>query len=113
MFDNGFIALAFTDNNIQVMHQFATLNEDLSSAFETSGSITITAGIYSVTFSIGGVDSADPYQWVPINSAEISTFYDNVRALSGDQSASLTLRDFIITVPNWVDDTGDHQDWTR
>ena len=37
---------------------------------------------------------SDPYSWIPSNSAEVTQFYNDVFALSGNQAATLVLRDF-------------------
>lgn len=67
---------------------------DLSLAFETSGSFTVTVGEHSVTVLMAGMDFSDPYIFTPANSAEVAQFYSDVFALSGNPAGTLVLRDF-------------------
>ena len=63
---------------------------DFISTFETSGQITFTAGSNSVTVIGTGSDTAEPYDWTPTNSADVTTFHD---ALTDSSSLSITLSD--------------------
>ena len=81
--------------------------EDLSSLFETNGSVTITVGSRTLTVALGGADMRDVYLWTPANSDEVIAFYNAVFALPGNQAATLTLRDFVPVAPSFDDDTGD------
>lgn len=69
-------------------------NLDLTSAFETGGTIACTAGSLDILVALAGADTTEPYLWTPANSAEVTTFGNAVAALSPDPSATLVLRDF-------------------
>ena len=85
--------------------------QDLSSLFETNGSLTITLPTgETATFALNGADTAEPYGWIPTDAAELAAHATLYAALSdsiGAQAGTLTLRDFVPVVPSWTDDTGD------
>ena len=69
---------------------------DLSDTFEAGGSFTVTAGGFSITVELAGMDTSDPYGFTPTNSAEVTAFFNNVSALptgNGEQAGTLTLDD--------------------
>ena len=91
---------------------------DFSSAVELNGGFDITVGGNDLSVNFDGADVADIYDFTPSNSAEVTAFVNAVRALSGNQSATLVLRDYttgvvVLSAPNFADDTGDDADWTR
>ena len=88
---SGTVRLRFASN---LTENINNANDDLSSAFEANGSVTITVGSESVTVSLAGADTTEPYVFTPTNSAEVTAFATAVRALPGDQSATLVIRDF-------------------
>lgn len=63
---------------------------DFVSTFETSGQITFTAGSNSVTVIGTGTDTAEPYDWTPSNSSDVTTFFNT---LTDSSSLSITLSD--------------------
>ena len=67
-------------------------NIDLSDTFEQNGSMTIIVGNLSLTVSLMGMDTSDPYNFIPNNSAEVITFYNNLVGNSGN--ATIILRDY-------------------
>ena len=75
-------------------------DQSLSADFESSGGFDITVGAFSLSVNLEGADTTDPYQWTPSNSAEAIQFYNDVFALTGNQSATLVLRDFEPAAPD-------------
>lgn len=75
--------------------QLSTINgvDELSSAFETSGSVQYTVGSSSWLFEMGGLDLTEPYIWTPSNSSDVSALYD---AIAAPVAATLTLRDYAV-----------------
>ena len=75
--------------------------DDLSSAFETRGSITLEAAGQSVVVQVASGDTSEPYLFRPSNSSEVSTFASAViSAYSvGNGAGTLTLYDGVATAP--------------
>ena len=67
---------------------------DLSSLFETNGSITLIVGDHSITIGVEAYDLSDPYNVVPSNAAEVTAFFQAVQP-GGAMDGTLTLRDFV------------------
>ena len=98
------------------LHQLAVLSDgriivatqggvdELSSTFETAGSIAVTVGSDTWTFALAGADLTEPYTWSPSNSNDVTAFYN---AVASSTAVTLTLRDFVPTAPSFADDTGD------
>ena len=72
----------------------ATTGQSLDTLFEQSGGLDLTVGAFSLSVNLAGADTNDPYIWIPSNSAEVIQFRNDVLALTGDQAATLVLRDF-------------------
>ena len=68
-------------------------NADLSDLFETQGHIRVVVGNLSITVSLAGMDTADPYQFIPSNAAEVAAFATAVAALSPGPSATIVISD--------------------
>ena len=68
---------------------------DLSTTFEISGSVELSSGAHSFVAALDGAALTDPYSWSPSNGAEVAAFSAGVRAESGNQAATLTLRNFV------------------
>ena len=68
--------------------------EDLTSAFETNGSIQITFDGTTYRFELAGADTEEPYQWTPANSNDAIALQSALQAAS-DRSADLILRDYV------------------
>ena len=81
-------------------------NADLTSAFETMGGFSVTAGSETLDVNLAGVDLAEPYNFTPDNSDEVIAFRTHVIGLS-DRTATLVLRDFTPIAPRFEDATGD------
>ena len=88
----GLITLRFTENQTESSGSSGGA-DDLSDTFEATGGFTITVGAFELTVELAGADVSEPYVWTPSNSAEVITFNTNVRAINGDESATLVLRD--------------------
>ena len=69
--------------------------DDLTTAFEVTGSLEITAGEHRLLVAFAGADRTEPYLFTPANSGESRAFYNAVSALPGDQVGSLVIRDFV------------------
>ena len=76
----------------------ADAGDDLTTAFETSGSVTLSIGGNTFTAELAGADIEEPYDWTPTNSDEIIAFYNAV--LGSSPSAS----DFTLTLDDGVVD---------
>ena len=105
---DGSIELRFANPQSETA---ADANDDLSATFEASGSFVITAETAELSVSMAGADTAEPYVFTPSNSAEVTAFYNAVRALPGGMTnegvaGSLILRDFVPVAPEFEDDTG-------
>ena len=68
--------------------------DDLSSLFETNGSITLTVGDHSITIGTEADDLIEPYTFTPSNAAEVTAFAQAVEP-GGAMAATLVLRDFV------------------
>ena len=81
--------------------------DNLSTLFETNGSIYLTAGGNAVQIALNGRDRTEPYSWIPSNVVEVMAFYaalPNTGTIAGE----IIIRDFIpLVAPSWTDDTGD------
>ena len=88
---NGSVVFQFTDN---LTEPSFGAGDDLSAEFESSGGFDITVGAFTVTVEMAGIDTSEPYSFIPANSAEVIQFYNDVRALSGNQAATLVIRDY-------------------
>ena len=104
MYANGSVTLRIASSTTDPPAQ---PGHDLSSDFETSGSLEITAGTETVLVEMAGADLREPYVFFPSNSAEVTAFYNAVFPLSGNPAATLIIRDFVPVAPSWTDDTGD------
>ena len=89
-----------------------TLGRDLTAVFEATGRIIfIASDDETLEVMIANADMAEPYQWTPTNSAEVTAFATHVLSLT-DRDATLTLTDDPATIaPSFADDTGDAQTW--
>ena len=67
---------------------------DLTTLFEDRGSIKVVSGSDSLIVNMARVDTTEPYSFVAENSAEVIAFAQAVQARSGNQSATVTLRDY-------------------
>ena len=85
--------------------------DDLSSLFETNGSITLTVGNHSVTIGTEADDTSDPYIFTPSNAAEVIAFVQAVQP-GGAMDGTLVLRDFVPAPASFSDDTGTDFDGT-
>ena len=68
--------------------------DDLSTDFESSGTITITASDNSTLILTGIGDSTEPYFWTPSNSTAVSNFVTAIQALT-DKSVTV---EFSLTI---------------
>ena len=73
-------------------------NNDLSTNFEDSGSITLVVGDSSVTVAMG-IDFSEPYAFIPSNADEVIALYNDSPTTIGSVSGSITLRDFVPVIP--------------
>ena len=69
--NTGFVTIHFDD---EASGSTDTQRHDLTTAFETNGGFTLTAGNNSVTVLLSGADTAEPYSWTPSNSDEVTAF---------------------------------------
>ena len=67
--------------------------EDLSDAFEASGSVAFTIGASTWLFPIAGADTAEPYWWEPANQADVEAFRTAI--LSAAIAGTITIRDYV------------------
>ena len=51
--------------------------------------------MYSLSVDLDGADLSEAYNFTPSNSAGVTQFYHDVFGLSGNQAATLILRDFV------------------
>ena len=89
-------------------------NNRFTPAFEASGRIIFEASDgETLEVLIADATMLEPYNWTPVNSAEVIAFGNHVNGLT-DRTATLTLTDgpTVDAAPAFVDDTGDAQDWT-
>ena len=78
----GTVNLSMTDDN-----------DRFTAAFEATGRLIFEASDgETLEITIGGVDMAEPYNWIPTNSAEVIAFANHVLTLA-DTSVTLTLKD--------------------
>lgn len=80
--------------HIELTGQNNNTRRDLTDAFETNGSVMVTAGTDTVTAALAGADMAEPYDWTPSNSAEVTAFFNALPTMSGNQAATLVIRDY-------------------
>lgn len=88
---DGSVFLNFSDET------GASINQDLTSLFETQGSFQVDAGGFTLSVNMAGADLSDPYSFTPDNSDEVTAFYTSVHGLPGgvgSLSGTLILRDF-------------------
>lgn len=84
---DGSILLNFAANNID-----SDARADLIDAFESSGYFTLESQGNSLTVQMAGMDTSDPYQFTPTNSADVTAFYNDMKAETGSSHAGeLTL----------------------
>ena len=102
---DGRVALRFADSP---SNELAGDGDDLSSAFEATGSITWVIGGSTLTVLLAGDDPTEPYLWMPANSVEVIAFHDTLDGFvtGSDLPGTLTIRDFPPVVPSWTDNTG-------
>ena len=87
---NGRLTIRFTSDRTEAT---SLAGDDLSSAFETSGSVTITVGSFSLTIDMASNDTDEPYEFIPPNSADLISFVASLRALSNVPDGTLVLDD--------------------
>ena len=106
----SFLSLVGSEVNISILGT----NNVFTNAFETSGRIIIEASDgETLEVMIANADISEPYQWTPVNSADVIMFVAHVLGLT-DRNATLTLTDDDPAVaPSFADDTGDAQTWTQ
>ena len=107
----------FTVRLATVLSQMGAAGPDLTSAFETAGSITVAAGSESYTFNIAdadNVDTAEPYIWNAASRPGMLAFITAFIALDAATQAAaiVTLNDGAGVAPSFTDNTGDAQTWT-
>ena len=101
----GLVRLFFTNSQAQAA---SLVGQDLTTEFETSGSIKIEADGHSLTVALAGADTQEPYEWTPSNSDEVIDFFNSLASYAnGALAGTLTLRDFEPVAPSFADDTGD------
>ena len=93
--DNGTVNLSFSSTS-----SGGGGDQSLSDAFEASGGLDITVGSLSLSVNLAGADTTDPYNWIPSNSAEVIQWVNDVFALTGNQAATLVIRDFEHAAPD-------------
>ena len=69
-------------------------SNDLSDLFETSGTFVIQTGSLSLTVRMAGMDTSEPYEFLPANAGEVRAFYNGLRNEGGGQAGTITLRNF-------------------
>ena len=69
-------------------------SNDLSDLFETSGTFVIQTGPLSLTVRMAGMDTSEPYEFLPANAGEVRAFYNALRNEGGGQAGTITLRNF-------------------
>ena len=74
--------------------------QDLSSQFEDNGSLIITAGSNSITVSLAGVDTLEPYEFIPPNSVEVIAFFNALSDDSNSESGTLVIDDGVGVQPD-------------
>ena len=67
---------------------------NLSNIFEQQGTLTCVVGSNELTVALAGMDTSEPYSWIPANNAEVIVFATAVQAINGDESGTLTIRDY-------------------
>ena len=102
----------FSDGKVRLNIGLFTTNDgdarDLSSAFETGGSISVSSFGAELRVDMGGLDLSEPYVFTPSNSEEVIAFYKHFDGQNdGSQAATITIRDFVPVLPYFDDDTGD------
>ena len=85
LYENGTILMGIVDNLTQDEED---VNLSLSAQFEATGEIELTVGIYSVIIDF--LPTSEPY----INFVTSLQFVTDVLGLSGDQAATMVLRDY-------------------
>ena len=89
--DRGAIWIAFANN--PAGDSASRGGDDLSETFETQGQIILETGGTTLTFNMADInDSSDEYTSEPI--AGLGTTIDTIAGRSGNQSATLTLRNY-------------------
>ena len=68
----------------------SSVGRDLSTTFETSGGVDITVNGHTYSFDLAGADTTNPYKWVPTNTADVASLWDD---LATDLDGTLVIRD--------------------
>ena len=97
-----FQSFALGNSGIVTLHISAgqtgtAVGEDLSSLFETSGSIRLEAEGEALELSMAGRDVDEPYviNPTPQEAAVVSAIYGSLSTVDGSETGTLTLRDYV------------------
>ena len=74
---------------------------DLTSEFEEHGSLELIVGANSLLVALDNADMAEPYEWTPSNSAEVTAFEAMLSGVNDTESGQLIIRDFVPT-QQWI-----------
>lgn len=70
--------------------------QELSSAIETGGTVTVAAAGESLQINMAGQDTTEPYSSIPDNATEVIAFEDALDGKAdGTLAGTLTLRDYV------------------
>ena len=88
----GSFTVRFTSDQLEVS---SPPGDDLTTEFETNGSIELIVGSNSLLVALAGADMLEPYDWTPSNSAEVTAFVALLSDTPGTESGQLIIRDFV------------------